>query len=237
LFLLLGQHGFSTISAQIRPVAAPADYGELQKFVLDRYGVDQVLVNGVIYTDKYWRKEGHQFLGDDRLYTGNLIFRGKKYEELGLKYDICSQQLIVFINNNPIQEGIIPPHDFISAFSLEERAFIKLEFQGEPQYFQVVFDSENLKCLYHWSKKVMETAGRGNYRFYHHEFSGSKRQSYLLINGSYVPYRNNRTFIGLFPQHLRTRIGQFMKTNHIKVSGSSDGQMFELMKFCNSILM
>ncbi len=236
LFILLFQLEYSALSAQTRAENVSADYSELSRFVLDRYGVDQVLANGVIYTDTYWRKEGHQFLGEDRIYTGDIVLRGKKYEGLGMKYDICNRQLIIFLNTDPPREGIIPPHDFISAFSLDGKHFRKLEFAGEPQFFQVVFESENLKCLYIWSKKVMETAGRGNYKFYHYEFSGSRRQGYLLINGSFEPYRNNRTFTVLFPQHLRTGISRYMKTNRMKVSGSSDEQMSELMKYCNSII-
>lgn len=226
----------SLLNAQAKSDKEPADFTELYKYVSDRYGPDQVLVNGILYTDIYWKKEGHQFLGDDRVYTGNLVFRGAEYKGLGMKYDICNQQLIVFINNNPLQQGIIPPPDFISAFSLEERQFSKNDFQGEPQYYQVVFDNDELKCLYHWSKQTMETAGSGNYRFFHYEFTASKKRSFLYINGSFEPYRKNRSFIDLFPGDTRPAIGHFMKANRIKVKKSSDQKMVELMTYCSTLI-
>lgn len=226
----------SLLYAQPQSVKDPADYNELYKFVIDKYGPDQVLVNGVVYTDIYWKKEGHQFLGEDRVYTGNLVFRGIEYEGLGMKYDICNQQLIVFIRNNPLHQGFLPPHDFISAFSLEGRYFSKHDFQGEPQYYQVVFDTDKLKCLYHWSKQALETAGSENYKYFHYEFSDSKKRSFLYINGSFVPYKKNRSFIDLFPEDTRTGIGHFMKANRIKVNKSSDERMVELMTYCNTLI-
>ena len=234
--VLLWQPAQSLLHAQDRPGSDLSDYNELYKFVLGSYGVDQVLSNGVLYTDMYLIKEGHQFLGEDRLYTGSLVFRGRQYEGLGMKYDVCNQQLIVFLQTEPIREGIILPLDFTSAFSLEGRSFTKSDFQGEPLWYQVVFDNDRLKCLYHWSKKVMETAGGGNYKYSHFEFSNSKRQSYLFINGSFELYRNNRTFIDLFPQEVRAGLGHFMKTNRLKVSAISDEKMSELMTYCNTLI-
>jgi hypothetical protein len=225
----------SLLYAQTKPEQVPVDYNELYKFVLNKYGVDQVLVNGVIYTDLYWRKEGHQFLGEDRLYTGSLVFRGIDYEGLEMKYDICNQQLIVFPGTSSLQQGIIPPHDFINDFNLEGRHFSKLDFQGEPRYYQVVFDSDNLKCLYHWSKQAMESAGSENYRYLHYEFTVDKKRSFLYINGSYEPYSKNSSFIDLFPADIRSGIRHFMKANRIKVSRCSDERMTELMTYCNTL--
>jgi hypothetical protein len=236
LSVFLFQSTQPLLFAQAKPETDRADYNELYNFVRDKYGFDQVLLNGVIYKDMYWRKEGHQFLGEDRLYTGNLVFRGKEYEGLEMKYDICNQQLIVFITPGSLQHGIIPPHDFISTFRLEGRYFSKKDFQGEPQFYQVVFDTDKLKCLYHWSKKTMETAGSENYSYFHYEFTASNKRSFLYLNGSFEPYKKNRSFIELFPEDIRSSIRHFLKANRIKVSGSSDERMFELMTYCSTLL-
>ncbi len=52
----------STVCAQEQSHDAGIDYNMLYKSVVDEYGFDQVLVNGIFYEDKYWRKVGHQFL-------------------------------------------------------------------------------------------------------------------------------------------------------------------------------
>jgi hypothetical protein len=236
LSVLLLQSSQPLLFAQTQPEEDRADYNELYKFVLDKYGIDQILANGVLYTEMYLRKEGHQFLDEDRLYTGNLVLRGKEYVGLEMKYDICNQQLIVFIKTNSIHQGIIPPHDFISAFSLEGKYFHKEDFRGEPEFYQVVFDTDKLKCLYHWSKQTMETAGNENYKYFHYEFTASKKRSFLYINGSFEPYKKNRSFIDLFPEDIRNRIGHFMKANTIKVTRCSDEQMVDLMTYCYTLL-
>jgi len=233
VFLLSAE---SLLIAQTKPEAMQADFDQLYEFVLDKYGFDQVLVNGAIYTDIYWKKQGHQFFGEDRPYTGNLFFRGKEYKGQEMKYDICNQQLIVLISNGTLQQGIIPPHDFISAFTLEGRSFSKMDFQGEPRYYQVVFDSDNLKCLYHWSKETIETAGSENYKYFHNEFSAEKKKSFLSMNGSFGPYKRNSSFIDLFPENIRPVIRHFIKANRIKVSRCSDERMIELMTYCSTLL-
>jgi hypothetical protein len=226
----------SPISAQTRSNKDRIDYNELYRFVLDKYGFDQVLANGIIYIDKYWKKEGHQFFLEDRLYKGNLVFKGREYQGLEMKYDIVNQQLIVFIRHNFLQQGIVPPHDFISAFNLEETYFSKYEIDGEPRFYQVVFDSDKLKCLYNWSKQALETASSGNYEYYHFEFTGSKRKSYLNIEGSFELYRNNKTFTALFPNDMQSSLRHYMKVNHINVSKCTDEKMIELLKYCTSLL-
>lgn len=236
LIVLMMQSFQPALNAQARLKKDRADYNELYRFVLDKYGFDQVLANGVVYKDMYWKKEGHQFLGEDRPYAGNLVFRGKEYKGLEMKYDICNQQIIVFVKHNYLQVGIVPPDDFISTFSLEDKSFSKYDFSGEPLYYQVVFDSDKAKCLYHWSKQALETASGGNYKYYHYEFTDSKRKSYLYLNGSFELYRNNRSFRDLFPQDIKTRIWQYLKANHINVLKSSDEKMTELMTYCNSLL-
>ena len=223
------------LNAQTNTDTGQADFDQLYEFVLDKYGMDQVLVNGVVYSDIYWKKQGHQFLGEDRPYSGKLFFRGKEYEGLEMKYDICNQQLIVFLRTSSLQQGIIPPHDFISAFTLDGRSFSKMDFGGEPRYYQVVFDSDNLKCLYHWSKETMETAGSENYKYFHYEFSADKKKSYLFLNGSFGPYKRNSSFIDLFPEDIRPAIRQFIKANRIQVSRCSDERMIELMSYCNTL--
>lgn len=234
--ILLSEVFFSPLSAQTQVKKDGIDFNELYKFVLEKYGFDQVLANGILFTDKYWKKEGHQFLGEDRLYSGKLVFRGKVYEGMEMKYDIVNQQLIVFIRNNLLQQGIVPPHDFISGFSLEGRSFSKYDFQGEPRFYQVVYDSDKLKCLYHWSKQALETASSGNYKYYHFEFTENKRKSYLNTEGSFGLYRNKKTFISLFPHDMQSSIRHYMKVNHVNVSKTTDEKMIELLKYCNSLL-
>jgi hypothetical protein len=222
------------VFAQALPHDASTDYNKLYKAVTEEYGFDQVLVNGIFYQDKYWNKVGHPFFLEDQLYKGTLLFRGKEYKSIEMKFDIYNQQLILYIQNNNSVVWIVPPNDFISAFSLGDKFFSKYNFGGEPRFFQVISDTEKIKCLYYWYKKMHESYENGRYITY--EFFDSEKKSYLMLNGSFLIYRNNRSFIETLPGEIVAQVRKYIKSNHIRVNKSSDKEISELIVYCNSLL-
>ena len=162
---------------------AKADYwNELYKSIVKEYGFDQVLVNGICYEDEYWSKVGHPFLFEDQFYKGTLKYREKEYHGMYIKYDIYKQQVILYVVQDNSIAWIIPPNDFISAFSLGNKLFVKYIFQEVPKFYQVVFDTEELKCLYYWSKSRYDS---DHNRFYNsYRFTDSERKTYLVVDGA-----------------------------------------------------
>ncbi len=63
------------------------------------------------------------FCLEDQLYKGTLIYRGKEYKGIDMKYDIYNQQVILYIKHNNSIAWIIPSNDFISTFSLGDKFF------------------------------------------------------------------------------------------------------------------
>lgn len=235
LSMFLFPFHISTI-AQAQSRQEILDYRKLYESVVDEYGFDQVLVNGVIFEDIYRKKIGHQFFPEDKLYTGSIMYRGKEYERIELKYDICNQQLILFLKHNDLTVRTVPSNDFISSFSLGDKKFSKYNFQDGPRFYQVVFDTEKLKCLFYWSKQVRVTTNSGNHDYFRHKFTESERKSYLELNRPFEKFTNNSSFIDLFPQETKVLVRQYIKTNHIKVAKSSDQRITELLTYCNSLL-
>lgn len=223
-----------SVFAQIQSQDVRTDFGKIYKSVLDEYGLDQVLVNGIFYEDKYRKKVGHQFIMEDRSYNGSLTFRNKVFKGLEMKYDIYDNQLILHVKNNISEAWIVPPNDFISAFSLGEKKFLKFNFQGEPRFYQVVFDTDKLKCLYYWYKEMHEFYDNSKYISY--EFFDSEKECYLLLNGSFLTYRNNRSFLEILPGEIKARVKKYIKSYHIRVNKSSDEKISELLGYCNTLL-
>jgi len=223
-----------SVFAQAQSHDVRNDYNKLYKSIIDEYGFDQLLVNGIFYEDEYHNKIGHQFFMEDKLYKGSLTFRGKEYKGIEMKYDIYNNQLILFVRNNTSVVWVVPPNDFISAFSLGDKFFSKYNFQGEPGFYQVVFDTEKLKCLYYWDKKMIESYDDIKYISY--RFFESEKKCYLLLNGSSLIYRNNRSFMKILPEEIKARVRKYLKDNHIKVNKSSDEKISELLAYYNSLL-
>jgi hypothetical protein len=222
------------VFAQAQSHDVSKDYDKLYKAVMEEYGFDQVLVNGIFYQDKYRNKVGHPFFLEDQLYKGTLKYRGKEYKSIEMKFDIYDQQLVLYIQNNNSVVWIVPPNDFISAFNLGNKFFSKYNFQGEPRFYQVVFETEKLICLYYWFKQIHDTSNGGNSSST--DFTDSEKKNYLKIDGSFEKYKNNRSFTELFPKEIKSRVRQYLKTNHIKVTKSSDEKMTGLLTYCNSLL-
>ncbi len=221
--------------AQEHPAHITSGYwNELYKAVASQYGFDQVLVNGRCYEDVYRGKMGHPFLFENRFYTGSMIFRGKEYQGLNIKYDIVGQQLLLYISQDNTSIWVIPPADFISAFSLGDYQFLKTTIQGVPQYCQVVFDSEKLKCLYSWSKLRYDSDH--NQDFSSFRFTESMKKTYLVVNDDLHNYSDHKSFIRLFPQEVQMHIKQYLKKHRLKVAESSGAGLEGLMAYCVALL-
>jgi hypothetical protein len=214
---------------------AKADYwNELYKSVVNEYGFDQVLVNGTCYEDIYLGSVGHPFLFEDQFYKGTLIYREREYQGVDIKYDIYKQQVILYFRQNNSIAWIIPPNDFISAFNLGDKLFVKHPFEGKSRFYQVIFDTEELKCLYYWSKLRYDSDHKRYYNSY--RFTDSEKTTYLFIDDVLKKYSDNRTFVRLFPEESQVRIKQYIKNNKIKVAKSSDVVMEKLVTYCKTLL-
>jgi hypothetical protein len=223
----------SSYAQEHAPDGSSDYWNELYKSVINTYGFDQVLVNGIIYEDNYRGKIGHPFLLEDQFYKGTLVFREKEYKGINIKYDIYKQQVVLYVMQNNSVAWVIPPNDFITAFSLGEKLFVKHAFHGEPRFYQMVYDTEKLKCLYYWSKLRYDSDHNSEY--ISAKFTKSERITYLMADGVFTKYRNNRSFVSLFPHEHQIRIKQYIKTTKINVARSSDGMIHELLSYCNSL--
>lgn len=214
---------------------AGADFpNELYKSVDNEYGIDQVLVNGICYEDEYLGSVGHPFLFENQFYKGTLTYREREYHGLDIKYDIYKHQLILYIKQNNSIVWIIPPNDFILAFSLGDKLFVKHTFDGVPGFYQLIFDTKKLKCLYYWSKSRYDSDHKRDYNSY--SFTDSQRKTYLVVDDVLKKYGDNRSFVRLFPQESRVQIKQYIKNNKIKVAKSSDVEMKKFITFCKTLL-
>jgi hypothetical protein len=222
-------------NAQEHAPNAKADYwNELYKSVVNEYGFDQVLVNGICYEDEYPGSVGHPFLFEDQFYKGTLIFREREYHGLDIKYDIYKQQVILYIRQNNSTAWIIPSNDFVSAFSLDDKWFVKYTFGGVPGFYQMIFNTKELKCLYYWSKLRYDSNHKVYYNSY--RFTDSERKTYLVVDDVLKRYFDNRSFVRLFPEESQVRIKQYIKNYKIKVAKSSDVVMEKLITYCKTLI-
>jgi hypothetical protein len=142
--------------------------------------------------------------------------------------------VILYIRQNISNAWIIPPNDFISSFSLGDKLFVKYTYQGVPRFYQAIFDTEELKCLYYWSKLRYDSDHKRKYNS--SRFTDSGKKTYLIVDDVFKKYDDNRSFVRLFPKESQVRIKQYLKNNRIKVAISSDAEIEKLVTYCKTLL-
>ena len=206
-------------------------YEEIYNESQNIYGIDQELINGVFYENKYYKAIGHPFLLKDEFFPGEINLRGKLYKDIELKYDIFEQHIIINYSYDYKKLWVVLPDEFISEFSFKGMSFKKFEFPGHfPTFYQVIGNSDELQCLYHWSKKRNDSDHLRVYFSY--EFTDEGRASYLLLDGQLLKYYNNLSFIKKFPKAMQNQVRKYIKSHDIKVSKSKDKLISDLIDYC-----
>jgi len=76
----------------------------------------QLIYNGKIWQNLYFRIKGNPFFLSGNFLTGNVIFNGKEFKNLKVKYDICNDEVILYINPQTI---ITLNKEMVNEFTLE----------------------------------------------------------------------------------------------------------------------
>jgi hypothetical protein len=227
LFMLANMHG--RLYAQQTPDGTRE---ELNEWIMQLYGPDQHLVNGIEYANLHLRSEGHKFLDEDRYYPGRVIIDGKAYDDVSLKYDIFNQHLILLV---PFRSGghkqIILNNMRIEGFELNGRVFRKYTFPKTGTRFYQVIGSEQMACLYHFSKQEISNPV-DNYTL--SKFSEVQKKSYLYWQSALHEFKGKRSFVRIFPEH-QPEIRAFIRKNRFRVRKLNDTDMNWLIYHCYSL--
>ena len=198
------------------------------------YGFDPLLYNGRIYTFSYpWNTSGNQYLTGKEFNKGSITIRGKQYEDLDLNYDIYNQQLLLNYTSAEGASMILEiSKSWLNGFSFGQRNFEYIP-AGENRIFQVIRD-DSVEIQYFWKKELKLNNDLGSKTY---AFSRPLRSCFVKVNGVNNNYRNNREFSRAFPDAYQKQVSSFLRAQKINVRKASDGQLHELVQFCNSLLV
>lgn len=196
---------------------------------------DPVIQNGIYYTYPYYNAIGHPFLGQKEFETGSVIFREKSYKELSINYDLFNQQLILSRELDGVLQMNLMATQFVSGFYLKGKQFTKADFiGGDTEFFQVISETGTISCYYSWYKERREVRDSGNRSIY--SFSDQRSKRYLYLGGQLTRYKNNKSFLKIFPDASRALIKDYLQENHLLVLEASDQAMLSLIGYCDRVL-
>jgi len=197
-----------------------------------KYGSDANLVNGEKYFYPYTRSEGDPFFFSEPRQVAIRVHE-KEFAGQLVKYDIFSQQVILDVKD--IYGGItslVLRNEWVESFTFETHVFKRMNGpDGDASYYQVVVDGP-ISCVYSWSKEYLMNLNSGVQSYY---FTEAQKKSFLVINNTFFPYRNNKTFLKAFDSGQQKTIKQFMRQSKVKVNKSPDWQMRHLIEYCNTL--
>jgi len=196
------------------------------------YGSDAELVNGEKYYYPYSAEAGDPFL-NRREQKATIWIMDRKFEDQTLHYDIYNQFLVLeYEDLYGGRNSLVLRKEWVGSFTLGDRFFRKLNGpEGGMEYFQEICD-DSISCYYYWKKDYLLTLTSGVQSYY---FTEPIREAYLLINGRFYSFRNNRSFTAIFGKDIRRSVKDYFRQNHIKIKKVSDREMHDLVKYCNTL--
>jgi len=234
-FFLLVFTLFQGASGRLNAQATTDELKDVYDYTREVQGIHPQLKNGIYYEDLYYNAEGHPYIFEDSYYPGSVRFKNQLYEGLMLNYDIFDQRIILLHDKDAEKIQNYLAVEFISDFEINGLSFRKLTSnEGVEGFYQVVAESEKLLCCYSWYKSRSESLD-GEYKKF--VFSESKYRRYLVIDNDFHRYRNNRSFLQLFPKEQKDQIREYLRSRDIKVNKSDPEEINGLIQHCTRVMV
>jgi len=198
------------------------------------YGNDQILVNGILYYNRYVRCKGLPYLTGNDFMNGELTLQGKNFPNVKVRYDITSQCVeLAYFNMKGTRNWLFTVADHIEAFRVGEYQFLKLDLDAHSEKFYQVIRTGLFTCYVHWEKRLLPLQNDPDYS---RVFSEADVYCLLEMEGSIKGFKNRKTFSRLFPEHVQKEIKRLLKRNHFKVQHAAPGEMVRNMNAVADLL-
>ena len=226
---------FASLSDRLKAQDQGALYSQhedLSGYILHKHSLDQTLINGVGYYDKYPNVSGHPFLFEDSQ-PGSITLSGKVYEDLLINYDLYSQHLVLeYMGRNKSYFKIILSPAHTGSFRMNDEWFQKLDLGDKRLLFYQVIGTDELKLFVHHEKLL--TGNTGDQQFLY-RFSDPKMTYYLEYMGNIFPIKNKRSLAEVFSGSSKGEIRKYMKKNILSFQHMTPGELHRLIDFISSL--
>jgi hypothetical protein len=222
LFLIMFPAGFSAC------ILAQQSFPER---VERAFGNDQVLVNGIQFSNQYIRVEGNPYWLDDRFRNGSVSIGGLCYESLRLRYNIYSGKLeMEYLSPEGHLNLIMTVAEHLSGFTLEGQVFRRLKPGPEPPAFYQILSSENWTCCVGWSMDILG-GGSSTERF------GPPKRAYWMVHGdpdtdtdTWIRFDDRKSYLKAVPTSRKKEFRSLLKKKKFSFKMGTNGEMVSLVE-------
>ncbi|MDO9340396.1 MAG: hypothetical protein Q7T72_07710 [Bacteroidales bacterium] len=130
----------------------------IKKYEQDTLKENQILYNGKLWRNRYYKIREDQFLFSKEFLSGNLSINGQSFKNLNIRYDIYNDEIMIPTNHGAIlQLNKEMVDSFTINFNNKAYKFIKIQedsVRGFNGYVNVLYKGKN--ALYVKYKKEIE---------------------------------------------------------------------------------
>lgn len=197
---------------------------------IDTLRGNQILYNGRIWRNLYYRVEGHQFLFSELFLPGALTVRGKEFPDVSLKYDAFKDELLI-----PLKTGRILQlnKEMVDSFSIfwqnKKYIFTKRGEDNQTGYINIIYEGSSTLYV-KYTKKIELLADQGKFdRFY------QTSQTYYVKDSIVHPITSRRDLIKILKDD-KDLIRSFLRKNKLKISKNNPETFIPLIQYLDNRL-
>jgi hypothetical protein len=168
----------------------------------------QLIYNGKIWHNLYIRVNGDPFFLSGDFFTGNVFFNGREFQNLKIKYDICNDEVILYVNPQTI---ITLNKEMINEFTFEHQNRLhRIINTGNDSasllngFVNVLYDGPTALFVKYIKKVDIQSLNRINDEFY------QQHRIYIRKDGAIVQVSGRRELFKIL-EDRKTEIRNYIK--------------------------
>jgi hypothetical protein len=192
----------------------------------------QLLLNGRIWHNQYPKAFNDQFFLTNTMLKGSVTFNGKEFNNLDLKFDIASDELILSLESYPV---ISLNKEMVDSFSLMygNRTYLIINAGNDSSsllkgYVNLLYKGSTTLYV-KYSKKIQPLAVDGRFDLFLEE-----HKAYLKTGTEIVPVKGKKRLLELLDDKKK-ELRQYIKINRVKVSNKDPNTYIPVIKYYDSL--
>jgi hypothetical protein len=238
--MLLSRRGilFHLISALLFLMILPG-YSQNQTYPVSKtagspgLNENQILYNGKVWRNLYYRIKGDQFLFSPEPMPGRITMSGHTYGYLELCYDIFNDEILTPTNNGIIlQLNKEMVDSFMVSYLDRDYRFINVHtdsiryFNG---YLNLLYRGKSDLCL-KYMKEVQLLAVERKYDLFY-----ESRRLFFVTGGKVFPLNNAGDIYKAVPEY-KDQLKAFSKKNRLRMSKKEPDSFIPLIRYYDSLI-
>ena len=221
---------FLTVEALSSPCNTGLTYNPIS--VQDTLKEKQILYNGILWSNKYHKFEGDQYLFSDIFLPGSLTFNNHFFKNLEIRYDILSDEIMIPQGRDVIVQV---NKEMVDSFTLvfENKKYRFLNFRndsllGSGGYLNVLYEGRSSLYAKHIKSITTVITDKSNGYF------NQIMHLFLVLDGKAYKISKLKDILNLVPG-ANAQIRSFIREKKLKVTIKNPETFVPVIRYYDSL--